>query len=294
MDTAKPVLEDLRRQIDEIDAGVHDLLVRRTEISREIGLTKKEPVSLRPGREAQVLRRLLARHRGSMPKAVLVRIWREIFADSLARQGPFSVTVLAAAGQPSLYGLARDHYGVLTPIAEQGSSDRVISEVAEGKASVGVLPPFDAESETPWWRHLARDGARVPRVVARLPFASPASPHAEGVDALAVSLSALEETGKDRSLLIVETEEQVSRSAFRDQLSKLGLAVRETQLWAQEGTLWQHFAEVEGYIDPKGDWLTRLSDISAGRLARGWVIGAYAMPLSAEELAPNANAGSAR
>lgn len=294
METANPALEDLRREIDEIDNRLHDLLMRRTEISRQVGRTKSGRAVVKPGREAQVLRRLLARHRGSLPKSVLVRIWREIFSDSLAQQGPFSVSVLGAEGEPSLRGLARDHYGVLTPIGEQGSPVRVISDVAEGKASLGVLPPCDADLEAPWWRHLARDGASVPRVVARLPFAEPASPNANGATALVVALSSLEETGADRSLLVVETEEDVSRSAFRTLLGKIGLTVRETQMWSDGGDAWLHFAEVEGFVDPEGDWLARLAEVSGGKQPRGWVIGAHTVPLSPEELAPSPSETPAR
>ena len=79
MGEASGSLDDLRRQIDEIDRMLHDLLIRRSEVVERIGALKGSErsngvVYLRPGREAVVLRRLIERHRGPLPKATLVRI----------------------------------------------------------------------------------------------------------------------------------------------------------------------------------------------------------------------------
>jgi chorismate mutase len=38
MSNKMPSLYDLRRQIDEIDNDIHDLLMRRTELARQIGV----------------------------------------------------------------------------------------------------------------------------------------------------------------------------------------------------------------------------------------------------------------
>src|SRR5262245_23985308 len=61
-----PNLAALRQQIDAIDQQMHDLLMRRTEAVLGIAAAKRESgeAVLRPAREAQVLRRLLARHKG--------------------------------------------------------------------------------------------------------------------------------------------------------------------------------------------------------------------------------------
>src|SRR3546814_15977852 len=86
-----PSLDDLRREIDEIDDAIHDLLMRRTELARQIGRAKGQgAVFMRPGREARVLRRLVARHTGPFPKPVVTRIWREILPGFPRLQGPFA------------------------------------------------------------------------------------------------------------------------------------------------------------------------------------------------------------
>ena len=91
-------LEDLRRDIDAVDDAIHDLIMRRTALVHAVRATKSDGLALRPGREAVILRRLLARHRGAFPRPVLVRIWRELMGAMVRLQGPFSVAVTAEAG----------------------------------------------------------------------------------------------------------------------------------------------------------------------------------------------------
>ena len=66
-------IDDLRRQIDEIDTRLHDLLMRRSSVVAEIGTLKGSNGNgyFRPGREAAILRRLVERHQGSLPKATV-------------------------------------------------------------------------------------------------------------------------------------------------------------------------------------------------------------------------------
>jgi chorismate mutase-like protein len=108
-----PSLDALRREIDEIDIAVHDLLMRRTSLGEKIGEVKGEGTAfIRPGREAQILRRLIARHSGPFPKVVVVRVWREIISALAALQGSFAVAVYVPAGAgEGLRALARAHYG---------------------------------------------------------------------------------------------------------------------------------------------------------------------------------------
>ena len=80
-------LDDLRREIDEIDDEMHDLLMRRTTVVDAIGALKKSDgvPAIRPGREATILRRLITRHEGKFPRALVVRIWREILSGKIGR-----------------------------------------------------------------------------------------------------------------------------------------------------------------------------------------------------------------
>src|SRR6185436_11811282 len=74
-------LESLRAEIDELDDRIHEALIQRAELSLAVREVKGGGgAALRPGREAAILRRLVERHRGALPGAVIVRLWREILA----------------------------------------------------------------------------------------------------------------------------------------------------------------------------------------------------------------------
>jgi chorismate mutase / prephenate dehydratase len=173
-------LEGLRGEIDEIDDALHDLLIRRAEVSHAIAKVKQPGAlqgkgaimpALRPAREAAILRRLIARHRGDLPPRVLARIWREIIAASLRVQSKFQLHVYAGENQTGFVDLAHAHFGSLTPIRSHTRPSMVVHACAEEPNSLGVVPlPLIEEPGPAWWAQLAPAGEKGPRVVAKLPF----------------------------------------------------------------------------------------------------------------------------
>jgi chorismate mutase-like protein len=288
-------LADLRRQIDDIDAAIHDLLMKRTEVAQRIGAVKGEDsVYMRPGREAVVLRRLIARHKGALPGALIVRIWREIFAAVTALQGPLAVAVYAPEGSFGYRNLARDHYGWRTPITAYRSAAQVLEAVSDGRATVGVLPVPVEDGVDPWWRNLARDGDAVPRVVARLPFAVIAPSGTDAVEALAISHAVTEVTGEDRAFLVIETGELVSRSHLKRLLGEAGFEVLDIQGAEEEGGRSLNLVEVESFVRDDDARLARLVELGEGTLSHVWAVGGFAVPLSLEETAPPEAEGAGR
>jgi chorismate mutase-like protein len=280
-----PSLGDLRRRIDEIDTTIHDLLMQRTEVAQRIGAAKgANSVFMRPGREAVVLRRLIAGHRGDLPRALIVRIWREIFAAVTALQGPFAVAVYAPEGSFGYRNLARDHFGWRTPITAYRSAGQVLEEVSDGRTTVGVLPVPVEDGSSPWWRILARDGKATPRIVARLPFAQVEWSSAEVPAALAISLADPEETGDDRAYLVVESGQLVSRSNFKQQLANVGFETRDIQSWEEGDDRSLNLVEVEGFVSSDDPRLARLMEQDDGTFSHAWAVGGFAVPLSAEDM----------
>src|SRR6266851_8518613 len=135
-------LAELRRRLDEIDDKLHDLLIERGEIISMVAASKRDGklAASQPGREAEIIRRLVGRHHGAFPAATLVRMWREMLAATVRLQSPFSVAVFAPCDRQGFWDLARDHYGSNTPMAAYDSVSGVIRAVADEEASVGVLP----------------------------------------------------------------------------------------------------------------------------------------------------------
>src|SRR5260370_26270483 len=90
---APPSLEELRKEIDTIDAQVHSLLMQRGDIiDRLIQVKQTQEVgsAFRPAREADMMRRLVERHRGILPLDTVESIWPVILSTFTYVQAPFS------------------------------------------------------------------------------------------------------------------------------------------------------------------------------------------------------------
>ncbi|MBW8269384.1 chorismate mutase [Caldovatus aquaticus] len=271
-------LAALRAELDALDDALHDLLMRRFALVGRLAESraKGDGPALRPGREAQILRRLLARHAGPMPAAALVRLWREILAASTALQGPFSVAVFAPSAGSGHARLAREHFGAATPIRPLPTPAQALAAVAAGEASVAVLPAPEEEDtpEAAWWTKL--DSPRT-QVVARLPFYRPRFV-AGDPEALVVSVLPADPTGRDRTLIRLEAEAGQSRARLAAALAAAGFAPLSLML-QREGAATLALAEVEGYLAGDAGALARLAALP---FARAQLLGAYAVPETGE------------
>lgn len=285
----KDKLQALRREIDAIDDSLHDLIMERTKIVEKVRSVKRnDKVKIRPAREAEILYRLMARHAGAFPKRELARIWREMIVATLRLEGPFSVAVVAAGEDAQAYwDMARDQYGAFTPMTRHDSSRRIVERVRNGESTVGILPlprPDDAE---PWWHLLVSDTPETPRVIARLPFIPDEDGRGTGAEALAIAAVGQEETGRDRSFLAVEAEEDLGVKAIEAALSEAGFSAVFNQVWHEPGrpAAWTYLVEVFGFIDPARRQIPRIMENLGERADRVVHLGGYATPLGEAELA---------
>ena len=284
-------LAELRRRLDEIDDRLHDLLIERAEIVSVVATSKREGnlAAFQPGREAQIIRRLVDRHHGEFPIPTLVRMWREMLAATVRLQSPFAVAVYAPIESQGFWDLARDHYGSHTPMSAYRSIGQVIRTVTEGRASVGVLPmPQEGETD-PWWRHLLSKDEDAPRVIARLPFGARGNARSDGADALAIGRGVQQETGRDRVLLAAESSADISRGGIFRTLSSLGLVCTFFASYEHAGSA-LNLIEIDGFMritDPRLDsFRTQLG----GALYRLLPFGGYAVPLPTTALAKSSAA----
>ena len=202
-------LDALRAEIDSLDDAMHALLMRRAEVVDRLSGSHTKPAGtvLRPGREAAILRRLLARHSGPLPRGALVRFWRELFASSIAQQSNFTV---ALPVDPALARLAAEHFGVTTPQRQHPSLGAALAALGARDASIAVLPwPRESDNRAEeWW---TRFDAQHLSVIARLPFVSDREPPLE---AAVIGLYPADPSGLDAMLLRVEMPGEPSRAAL--------------------------------------------------------------------------------
>ncbi len=282
-------LAGLRTDIDRIDDQIHDLLMRRTALAGEVRRAKRDgdALSYRPAREAAILRRLIDRHKGPLPKTVLTRIWREIMTAMLRLQGSFTVAVYAPDGTGPYRDLARDHFGGSVPATVHQSTRSVVNSVTESNVTVGVLPlPIDDETD-PWWPALTEYAGDGPWIVARLPVAR----LVKGPDALVIGPMVHEATGSDRSYLMIRASVDVSRASLGESLTRLGMKPVYMTIWPDEESadLTRFLFEVEGHVAIDDPRLAKMLEADNAPAQTVEVVGGYAMPFSESELGASAS-----
>jgi len=164
-------LTDIRRDIDRIDAAMHELLIERSQIiDRLIAVKKTEEVgsAFRPAREADMMRRLVGRHHGNLPIDTVESIWRVIISTFTYVQSPFAVHADLSAGDALMRDSARFHFGFTVPFEPHMGASSVVEAVSASRGDLGLIPAFATAGAGPWWTALEFDAA--PKIIARLPF----------------------------------------------------------------------------------------------------------------------------
>jgi chorismate mutase-like protein len=283
----------LRRHIDEIDDRMHELLIERAEIvgavaaSKIAGINDGDAAFYQPAREAQILRRLAARHRGALPFASVVRIWRELLAATVRLETRFAVAVFAPPEAPGFWDLARDHYGSQTPMSAYRTTGEVIRAVAGGSVAVGVLPiPHEGDPD-PWWPELLSAEENAPRIIARLPFGARGNARGEGGDALAISRSAQQQTGADRSWLALGSAAEIGRARVLRLVTSVGLACFFYAA-SRQGEETVILVELDGFVALADPRVAALRAELGSAQHRLHALGGYALPLFAAALSAGA------
>ena len=166
-----PSLADLRKEIDRIDEAMHRLLMERGEIiDRLIAVKDSQETgsAFRPAREAEMMRRLVKRHKGILPLDTAESIWRVIISTFTFVQAPFSVHADLSAGDALMRDSARFHFGFTVPFVPHMGAAAVVEAVSSSKGDLGLVPAFAVASAGAWWSALEFDAA--PKIIARLPF----------------------------------------------------------------------------------------------------------------------------
>ena len=182
-----PSLADLRREIDRIDETMHALLIERGQIIDELIAVKKSQETgsaFRPAREADMMRRLVERHHGSLPLDTVESIWRVIISTFTYVQAPFSVHADLSAGDALMRDSARFHFGFTVPFEPHIGAAGVVQAVTASRGDLGLVPAFAVAGAGPWWTALEFETA--PKIIARLPFVERAD-HPAGLPVFVIS-----------------------------------------------------------------------------------------------------------
>jgi chorismate mutase len=212
-------LAALRAEVDAIDDAMLALAMKRAGMARTLVSAKDASGSiLRPAREVQILRRLIAASGDAMEPDAVVAVWRALIGVNLALQRPLEVIAAGAIDPVRQVDLARQHFGPQARISRAADMRAVLSRVAAQTDVAAVLPWPGASGPGSWWASLMESRFQPIQVVAGLPMRAGA-PEA----ALVASGVKLEACGRDRTLIVAQDQHfRLSRA-----LQEAGLTGRE-------------------------------------------------------------------
>lgn len=143
--TEQQQLQTLRERIDAIDERIGALISERASCAQEVARVKnthsgdQQTIFYRPEREAQVLRKAMARNRGPLSNEEYARLFREIMSACLALEQPLKVAYLGPEGTFTQQAAIK-HFGHSAKTVSMPMIDDVFREVEAGAASFGVVP----------------------------------------------------------------------------------------------------------------------------------------------------------
>lgn len=262
-------LDEIRCEIDSIDNQVHDLLMQRAALVNSVAAAKKkEGVQIvQPAREARMMRRLLSRHEGVLPKSTIVRIWRELVGSVAFLQSGFTVVVTADENSCAYWDMAKDYFGSSVPMKRAVGAQNALAQVAEGETSFAVLPwpEFNPDS-SPWWARIVNAAKTQDKlsIICALPHGQSKRDDQDAFDrAVIVSKSSsFMDSGDDISFIALETLDNISRDKLVESIKKANLeTINLYSAPAPHDTKNKiHLLEVRGFVEDISQLAEQLDD----------------------------------
>lgn len=134
-------LEDLRKEIDQLDDQLLEILNRRMEVVKKVGELKKNKNAIvyRPEREKSIIDRLSRQNTGPLNKAAIEAIFLEIFAISRNIELPERIAYLGPQGSFT-HQAAESRFGAMSEYMPLNSIEAVFESVNAERTRFGVVP----------------------------------------------------------------------------------------------------------------------------------------------------------
>lgn len=281
-------LEGYRREIDALDDQIIKLLQDRIGVVAKVGEYKQRTAfrfcPIRPGREASMIRRIAKAFAGSsFSSAAAAQLWRNIIGTSTALESKLTISVYAPSDNRDLYWLAREYFGPEAIISKQPHAKRVIGDVMDGTAAVGIIPPLSTDIENNWWSHLLQPGKDAPKIFAHLPFVYYNEDPKHFPSALAFARLLPEDSSDDVSLFVLVADHNVSQHRMQTAFGNANLSAN----WITIGSLTpdqrHHVIELKGFVTAQHDSFKKFLAELNGSVQQTHFLGAYATPLTIQK-----------
>jgi chorismate mutase len=284
----KKSMEESRAKIDVIDDQIVTLLKQRLEHVKTIGKLKHthsgEQFVIRPGREATMVRRIFNLFQDSdFHPIAAASMWRQIIAASANTESPLKISVYSPAEHSPQYWITREYFGSFCPITRQPSARRVVGDVMDGKANIGILPLPQSSEQDPWWSALASQSKDIPRIFAYIPFINLSIQERDRFGALAIARVEPENTGKDITYLLLKTDMEISQSRLNSIFSKLTMKANWLSIQSPTPDQRHHLIELAGFFNDDCESIKQFIAEAGSSILGSIFLGSYAEPIITKE-----------
>ena len=140
-------LADVRSKIDEMDKQILQLIESRLALASQVVAAKGGRAIFRPGREADVLRGLIAS--SSLAPQMIEKIWRQIMMSTLNQQAQLRIATLDSA---AIHQVIYSRFSAAVMISSFTSGDEMLDAVGGGQVDLGIFPHWRRDPS--WLQHL--------------------------------------------------------------------------------------------------------------------------------------------
>lgn len=286
------ILNEIREQIDSIDNQIHDLIMRRAALARDI-LKEKAAKNLpivQPAREVQLIRRLTKRHQGDFPVQALAGIWREMISAICTMQTDIKISVASDDGDHTLM-LAGQYFGNSITITKAQSDLMAVAALRNQETTFSVVPwpahGVDDSHEKTWWEHafMAGHGDEAVYIIGALPFVYNTQSAVNGFagvenKVMILGRDSFQSSGDDHTCFVLRIDHSVSRGRIVDVCEQNGLTPvslhTKTDGHFENTSL--HMVIVEGYHHGKAELIDAVTHAFAEDNCVFKSVGGYAVP----------------
>ena len=262
-----------REQIDEIDLKILTLLKDRMAVIKNVGDLKKsynEKFYIRSNREADMIKNLVNLAENKFPKSAIINIWRKIITTANMSEQELRIAIHNPKNISDYTYLIREYYNNDVPIINYDSANSVVSDLENNNAQIGIfaLPSSNDESDKKedtkenWWISLANNRIGL-KIFAKIPFVEfeQKDKNVNSIQLVATAIKEPEKSNSDNTIITIETNKEVSKSAILSALKEVeldGKILKSAQIIQFDGIKF-HLIELKGFYLENDEILKKFS-----------------------------------
>jgi len=170
---AADLVASLRARIDAIDASILALVEERMAIAPQLRAAKSAASgvgAMRPAREIEVMRRLIADSAGRLEPDLVVDLWRILMSANLRAQTEVEVAIAGAMDVVRLHDLVRRYFGHSVRLSREGDARAALSRAVENPKVIAAVPWPGNNGAGNWWPCLTENRYQGLGLIAGLPL----------------------------------------------------------------------------------------------------------------------------